>query len=95
MEEKIKISRSFFTGTLVMVAIGLAAIIFAFATDPQRGWANLLLNNVYFLSLAAGALLFLSIQRVTHSGWSAGFIRVPEAMAGFLPVSAILFLVMI
>jgi len=53
------------------------------------------LNNVYFVSLAAGALLFASIQRVTHSGWSAGFIRVPEAMAGFLPVAAILFLVMI
>jgi hypothetical protein len=40
-------------------------------------------------------MLFLSIQRVTHSGWSAGFIRVPEAMGGFLPVSAVLFLVLI
>jgi hypothetical protein len=55
----------------------------------------LLLNNVYFVSLAAGALLFASIQRVTHSGWSAGFIRVPEAMASYLPVAAVLFLVMI
>ena len=78
-----------------MVAIGLAAVIFTLATDSLRGWANLLLNNVYFVSLSAGALLFLSIQRVTHSGWSAGFIRVPEAMAGFLPVSAVLFLIMI
>ncbi len=95
MEERIKLSRRYIAGTLIMIAVGVAAVILAFATDAQRGWANFLLNNVYFVSLAAGALLFLSIQRVTHSGWSAGFIRVPEAMAGFLPVSAVLFLVMI
>jgi Ni/Fe-hydrogenase subunit HybB-like protein len=95
MEEKIKLSRTFIVSTLVMVGVGIAAVLMAFMGDPQRGWANLLLNNVYFVSLAAGALLFASIQRVTHSGWSAGFIRVPEAMAGFLPVAAILFLVMI
>ena len=95
MEEKIKLSRIYIIATLLMMAVGIAALIAAFMGDPQRGWANVLLNNVYFVSLAAGALLFASIQRVTHSGWSAGFIRVPEAMAGFLPVAAILFLVMI
>ncbi len=95
MEEKIKLSRNYITGTLIMVAVGLAALIITFLSDPQRGWANFLLNNVYFVSLAVGALLFVSIQRVTHSGWSAGFIRVPEAMAGFLPVAAVLFLIMI
>ncbi len=95
MEEKIKLSRIYVIATLLMIAVGIVAAVIAFSGDPQRGWANVLLNNVYFVSLAAGALLFASIQRVTHSGWSAGFIRVPEAMAGFLPVAAILFLVMI
>lgn len=95
MEEKIKLSRVYIAGTMIMVAVGVAALVTAFISDPQRGWANLLLNNVYFVSLSVGALLFLSIQRVTHSGWSAGFIRVPEAMAGYLPVAAILFLIMI
>jgi len=95
MEEKIKLSRTYVIATLLMIAVGIVAVVIAFSGDPQRGWANVLLNNVYFVSLAAGALLFASIQRVTHSGWSAGFIRVPEAMAGFLPVAAVLFLVMI
>ncbi len=95
MEEKIKLSRNYIIGTLIMVALGIAAMAYAFIEDPQRGWANFLLNNVYFVSLSVGALLFLSIQRVTHSGWSAGFLRVPEAMAGYLPVAAVLFLVMI
>ncbi len=85
----------FITGTLIMVAVGIAALLFAFINDPDRAWANFLLNNVYFVSLSVGAMFFLAIQRVTHSGWSAGFIRVPEAMGGFLPVAAVLFLVMI
>lgn len=95
MEERIKLSRIYIIATLIMVLVGIAALVIAFMGDPQRGWANLLLNNVYFVSLAAGALLFVSIQRVTHSGWSAGFIRVPEAMAAYLPVAAVLFLLMI
>ena len=95
MEERIKLSRTYILATLIMVAVGIVAVVITFVGDPQRGWANLLLNNVYFVSLAAGALLFASIQRVTHSGWSAGFIRVPEAMATYLPVAAILCLVMI
>ena len=95
MEERIKLSRAFVIACLAMIAVGAAALVVAFTGDPQRAWANYLLNNVYFISLAAGAMLFLSIQRVTHSGWSAGFIRVPEAMGYFIPVSAILFLVLI
>ena len=79
MEDRIKLSRIYIIASLLMVVVGIAALAMAFTGDPVRGWANLLLNNVYFLSLAAGALLFVSIQRVTHSGWSAGFIRVLPA----------------
>ena len=95
MEDRIKLSRIYIIVSLVMVVVGIVALVMAFRGDPTRGWANLLLNNVYFVSLAAGALLFVSIQRVTHSGWSAGFIRVPEAMAAYLPVAGVLFLLMI
>jgi len=95
MEERLKISRSYLIVCLAMIAIGIVTLAFAFSGDPQRAWANYLLNNVYFLSLAVGAVLFLSIQRVTHSGWSAGFIRVPEAMGFYIPVAGILFLLLI
>jgi hypothetical protein len=95
MEERIKLSRKFVIACLVMIAVGIVALVVAFTGDSQRAWAAYLVNNVYFLSLAGGAMLFLSIQRVTHSGWSAGFIRVPEAMGAYLPVAALLFLVLI
>jgi hypothetical protein len=95
MEERLKLSRIYIIACLSMIAIGIVALIIAFTGDPQRAWANYLLNNVYFLSLAVGAMLFLSIQRVTHSGWSAGFIRVPEAMGAYIPIAAVLFLLLI
>jgi hypothetical protein len=66
MEERIKLSRIYILATLIMVLVGIAALVTAFMGDPQRAWANILLNNVYFVSLSVGALLFVAIQRVTH-----------------------------
>ncbi|MEI6749843.1 MAG: quinol:cytochrome C oxidoreductase, partial [Bacteroidota bacterium] len=60
----------------------------------DRAWANLLLNNFYFLSLAIGASFFLALQYITQSGWSAMFRRVPEAMGAYLPFAAILMLLL-
>jgi hypothetical protein len=95
MEERLKLPRLYILATVVMMLIGITALLIAFAGNPTRAWANYLVNNVYFVSLAVGAVLFLAIQRVSHSGWSAGFIRVPEAMGAFIPVAAVLFLLMI
>jgi hypothetical protein len=75
--------------SLVFMAIGAASIAYAFFSDPSRAWANILLNNFYFLSLALGAVFFIAIQYVTESGWSAMFKRIPEAMGSFLPISAV------
>jgi hypothetical protein len=95
MEEKIKLSPRYITGTLIMVAIGIVAMVVTFIQNPDRGWVNLLLNNFYFLSISIGAVFFLAIQRITQSGWSAGFIRVPEAMGAYLPIAALFFLILI
>lgn len=95
MEERLKLSSRFYIGTFVLIAIGIAAFIIGFINNPDRAWANFLLNNVYFVSLSAGAVLFLALQRVTQSGWSAGFLRVPESMGMYLPVAAVFFVIMI
>lgn len=92
MEEKLKIPAWFNTGSLMLAGVGVLTIAAGFLTNPQRTWANYLLNNFYFLSLAIGASFFAALQYITQSGWSSGFKRIPEAMAGFIPISAILFL---
>lgn len=71
-----------------LILIGIIAVIVALVTDSQRAWANILLNNYYFITISIGALLFYSVQYVTNSGWSALIQRVPQAVSSFLLIGA-------
>jgi hypothetical protein len=77
---------------LLAVAASAAFAIRGFRSDPQRTWANLLLDAFYLLSLGVSALLFLATQRLAGARWSLGLRAIPEALASILPVAA-LFLV--
>jgi hypothetical protein len=79
---------------LVMIAVGFIALAAGFFIDSSRTWTSVLLNNFYFLSIALGAMFFISLQYVTESGWSAMFRRVPEAMAWFIPAAFIFMLIL-
>ena len=76
------------------MALGAIGLVYGFLTDTHRTWANLLLNNYYFLSLAIGAAFFFSLQYITQSGWSAMFRRIPEAIMAYIPYAAVIMLVM-
>lgn len=76
-----------------MVA-GMIAMAYGFYASADRAWANLLLNNFYFLSLAIGASFFMALQYITQSGWSAMFRRVPEAMSLYIPFAGIAMLLL-
>ncbi len=92
MKQKISLSKTFMLICSILIMIGAAAFIYGFITDPKRAWANYLLNNFYFFSLAIGSAFFLALQSITRSGWSAGFRRVSEAMMMYVPVAGILLL---
>ncbi len=79
--------------SLGMLVLGLVAIVIGFITDPDRAWANLLLNNYYFLLLGLGASFFYAIQYVAQAGWGTGFKRVPEAIMQYVPVAGVIMLV--
>jgi hypothetical protein len=79
----------------VLMVIGIIAIVVGFTSDQQRIWANLLLNNFFFLSLAIGASFFMALQYITQSGWSAAFKRIPESMMAYIPYSAVIMLVIV
>lgn len=74
------------------MAIGVAAFLYAFIKNPTQAWANYLLNNYYFLTLAIGAAFFYALQYITQSGWSSGFKRVPEAIFSYIPYAAVFIL---
>ncbi|WP_346862163.1 hypothetical protein [uncultured Draconibacterium sp.] len=94
MEERLVISNKFKMVSYAFIAIGVISFAVGFIFDAERTWANYLLNNYYFVSLAIGAAFFGAIQYITQSGWSAGFKRIPEAMVAWLPFAAIFFVIL-
>jgi hypothetical protein len=60
----------------------------------KRTWATLWANNIYFLGLGIIGLFFVAIQYAAQAGWSAGLLRVPLAMAHWLPVAGVLTLLL-
>ncbi len=94
MKEQTNVSKTFRIITLTFIFIGVCAFLFGLISDPKRTWANYLIVNYYFLSLALGGAFFLVIQSISQSGWSAGFRRVPEAMMAYIPFAAVFFLLL-
>jgi hypothetical protein len=93
-ENRLKIAPWFKYLCFGLAGIGIVAFIAGFLTNPEQTWANYLVNNFYFLSLAIGASFFMALQYITQSGWSSGFKRVPEAIASYIPVAAVFFLIL-
>ena len=92
MKEQTTVSRNFKIITFLLIAIGAATIIFGLITDRQTTWANYLIVNYYFFSIAMGGAFFFVIQSISQSGWSSAFKRVPEAMLSYIPFAALFFL---
>ena len=90
MDKQLVISKRFNYLTYILMGIGLVTIIAGFFVNPVKTWANYLMNNYYFLSLAIGATFFLALQNITQSGWASAFNRIPQAMANVIPVIAVL-----
>ncbi len=94
MENHYTIPKNLKLVSIALIIVGAIIIVYSFITQPARAWANLLLNNYYFLSLAIGASFFFAIQYITQSGWSSMFKRVPEAMMTYIPYAGIIMLLL-
>jgi hypothetical protein len=92
MKDQITVSRNFKIITFILMAIGAGTIIFGLITDHQTTWANYLIVNYYFFSLAMGGAFFFVLQSISQSGWSSAFKRVSEAMMSYIPFAALFFL---
>jgi len=59
----------------------------------KRIYANLWINNMYFVGLALLGVFFVAIQYVSQAGWSAALIRIPMSFSSWLPIGGVLTLV--
>ena len=96
MENKFVFTQKVKIVLLGMIAIGVLALVVGAVShgiEESRFWANLLLNNYYFLALSLGGAFFVSVHLMGESGWHTSVQRVPESMSRFIPVAGILMLV--
>jgi hypothetical protein len=92
LDKQLVISKRFNYLTFILMGIGLVTLIAGFIINPTKTWANYLINNYYFLSLAIGATFFVALQYITQAGWASAFIRIPQAIANVIPVIGVLML---
>ncbi|MBL7980249.1 MAG: quinol:cytochrome C oxidoreductase [Flavobacteriales bacterium] len=81
------------------MALGAVATVVGIMGDHtdhhQRTWASLLVNGFFFLGITLGALFFYSLQNATETAWSVLVKRVFEGIMGFLPIGAIVMVIVL
>ena len=63
-------------------------------TTGTRILANFLLCSLYFVSIAMGALFFLTVHQVGNGGWHTAIRRIAEAMSLYIPIASIGFIIL-
>ncbi len=59
----------------------------------KRLFANILVNGYFFFIIATCAAVFIAISQLANAGWYVAIRRIPEAMSTFMPIGAIVLLI--
>jgi len=78
----------------IMLGVGVIGFVVGLYMNDARLWPSFLLNAFFFLTLALGAVVFVSINHVANAGWPTAIRRVPEAMMNYLPLGSLAMLVL-
>ncbi len=79
----------------LLLAVGAVTFVAALATGlAQRAWQAYLLNFLLWTGVAQCGVVFSAAYQVTCGQWSDRLRRMAESLVCFLPVSLLLFLVM-
>ena len=77
----------------IVLIIGIFLMGMGAIVSPTRLWPALLWSGIGLLGVGVAALYFLAIHSVTGAAWGTSFKRVPEAMAGLVPVGGLIALI--
>ncbi len=77
------------------VGLGLLSFLIALKTQPERAWANFLLEYFFWLCISLAGVFFAALQHITGSYWSTTVRRVAESFIAYLPISLVLFFVLL
>lgn len=78
-----------------LLAVGALTFVLALAMgQAQRAWQAYLLNFLFWTGIAQCGVIFSAGYRLTKGQWCDALRRMGESMAFFLPVSVVLFVVL-
>lgn len=80
---------------IALGAVGLLAFLAGLKVAPDRAWGAWLFGYVFFLFWGLSGLFFTALHHATGAAWSTVVRRLSEGMASFLPVAAVLFVVLL
>jgi hypothetical protein len=87
------------TLTLTLLVVGLVAALVGIMGDHtdhhQRSWASLLVNGFFFMGISLGALFFFALQNATETGWTVLVKRIFEGIMSYVPVGAVVMVVVL
>lgn len=93
------ISKRARTLSMALVVLGalatVAGVIGDHSDHHQRTWSALLVNGFFFLGIGLGALFFYALQNATETAWSVLVKRVYEGIMAWIPVGAIVMIVVL
>lgn len=78
-----------------LAIISSMVLVGGLGVAPLRIWSNLLVAAFYLLTIALGGALFVALTYVAGGSWQVAFRRIPEALAGVLPIAGITMLVVL
>ncbi len=84
--------------SLILLLVGIVLFGIGLLTNldnPTRIWATLVYNNHFFLMVALCAMFFISANNIGYSGWIIGIRRILEAISLYVPIGAVLMLVIL
>ena len=92
----LKMPKALTTAAVIFIIAGIIGFILA-ATGPQaaRAWQVFLVNMLFWSGISQSGIVFSAIQHITNGRWGLPVKRIAEGLSAFLPVSFVLFFLII
>jgi hypothetical protein len=78
-----------------MVLTGMLAFLFGILSRQERVWQVFLVNVLFWSGLSASGVVISATWNIVGSRWGVAFKRIAEGMAAFLPISFLLFVILL
>ncbi|WP_127131544.1 quinol:cytochrome C oxidoreductase [Pseudoflavitalea rhizosphaerae] len=101
IKEFFEIPKRYRTWSLALMGIGVLSVIIGFflygnSEHPQRFWAALLQNSVYFLLVVNASMFFMCATTLAWGSWQLTFGRVTQAIStAVIPIGIITAIILI